>query len=190
MKTKLVLALLVAGAVSFTSCMKKIDEKTMSEITQFGTDWSALGEKATNWSNELNQTAGKAKEFAAQQNTMVTNTTSSKDEAYKAKVTDMASKATADAQKFETMQNEWTSFKTSWDETTNQFTEWKDKVMKGQVNADDVAKGLTDFKAKMSEAQTKIDSWTGTYAEAKSSCEQNMAMAETMTTPTNTTTKK
>jgi chromosome segregation ATPase len=182
MKTKLVLALLVAGAVSFTSCMKKIDEKTMSEITQFGTDWTGLGEKATNWSNELATTAAKAKEFATQQNTMVASMASSKDEAMKSKIADMASKATADASKFEGMQNEFTSFKTTWDETTNQFSEWKEKVMKGQVNAEEVTKGLADFKTKMSDAQAKIESWNTSFAEAKSSCEQNMAMAESMTT--------
>ena len=37
MKTKAIVALMVAGALGFTACTKKIDEKTMGEITQFGT---------------------------------------------------------------------------------------------------------------------------------------------------------
>lgn len=180
MKTKIVLAFLVAGAMSFSACMKKIDEKTISEINQFGTDWTALGEKATAWSTELTQTAGKAKEFAAQQTSMMNNMANTKDAAMKAKINEMATKANEDASKLESMQNEWTSFKATWDETTNQFSEWKEKVMKGQVTPEEATKSLAEFKTKIADAQSKIDSWSTSYAEAKSSCEQNMAMAETI----------
>ena len=79
MKTNTILTLLVAGAMSFTACTKKIDEKTMAEINQFGTDWTALGEKAANWSSELMQTTAKAKEFAAQQTAMMSSMANSKD---------------------------------------------------------------------------------------------------------------
>src|SRR4051812_23007162 len=115
MKTNAILTLLVAGAMSFTSCTKKVDEKTLAEINQFGTDWTALGEKASAWSNDLTQTAAKSKEFATQQTAMVNTAATSKDQSMKTKVNEMAAKATADASKFESMQNEWNTFKTTWD---------------------------------------------------------------------------
>jgi len=183
MKTNAIITLLVAGAMSFTSCTNKIDEKTIADINQFGTDWTALGEKATNWSNELSQTATQAKEFAAKQTEMMNATASSKDEAMKSKVNEMAQKATQDASTLETMQNEWTAFKATWDETTTQFSTWKEKAMKGEVPAEQVTKDLADFRTKMTDVQTRVEGWGTTYASVKSSYEQNMAMAGSMTTP-------
>jgi chromosome segregation ATPase len=183
MKTNTILALLVAGAMSFTACTKKIDEKTIAEITQFGTEWTALGEKASNWSNELSQTSAKAKEFAAQQTTMMNNMATSKDEAMKTKVNEMATLANQDAARFDAMQTEWTAFKATWDETTAKFTEWNNKVTKGEVSPEEAVKGLADFRTQMSDAQSKIETWNTAYAEVKTSCEQNMAMAESITTP-------
>lgn len=189
MKTNII-GLLVAGAISFTACTKKVDEKTISEINQFGTEWTALGEKASTWSTDLTQTSAKAKEFAAQQTAWMNSMATSKDAVMKTKATEMASKASQDASRFEGMENEWNTFKSTWDETTKQFTDWKDKVMKGQVTPEDATKGIAEFKTKMSDAQAKIDSWGTSYAEAKSSCEQNMAMAESMPKPVQPATKK
>lgn len=191
MKTKAIVAFVIAGTMALSSCTKKVDEKTMAEINQFGTDWTALGEKATNWSNELSSTATQAKEFAAKQTEMVNSLANSKDATLKTKVEEMAKVANEDVSKLESMQNEWSTFKTTWDETTAQFNEWKDKVTKGEVTAEEAIKGIADFKTKMNDAQTKIDSWSNTYAEVKTSCEKNMAMASepTSTTPT-TETKK
>ena len=183
MKTKAILGLLVAGAMSFTACTNKVDEKTISEINQFGTEWSALGERANSWGNELSQTTAKAKEFAVQQTTLANNMATTKDESMKAKVNEMAGKASQDASNFEAMENEWNTFKSTWDETTKQFTEWKDKVMKGEVTPEEASKGIEDYKAKLAEAQAKVDTWTAQYAEVKSSCEQNMAMAQSMNMP-------
>lgn len=180
MKTKAILAFVVAGALSLSSCTKKIDEKTMGEINQFGTDWTALGEKATAWSTELSTISTQAKEFATKQNEMVTTMANIKDAATKTQIEEMAKLATEDAAKFENMSNEWNTFKTTWDETTAQYTEWKDKIAKGEVSPEDAVTGLADFKTKMSDAQMKLDSWNASYAEAKSSCESHMAAAGEM----------
>lgn len=180
MKTKAMVALMVAGALGFTACTKKIDEKTMGEITQFGTDWTALGEKATAWSTDLTETSVKAKDFATQQTERATAISSSKDEALKATAANMSKMATEDAAKMEGMVNEYSTFKATWDETTKQFTEWKDKIAKGEISGDEASKGLADFRTKMSDAQTKIDTWNSVYAEVKSSCEKNMAAADEM----------
>ena len=190
MKTNTILALLVAGAMSFTACTKKIDEKTMAEINQFGTDWTALGEKASNWSNELSQTASKAKEFAAHQTSMMSNMANSKDQAMKTKISEMVTACTHDATKLEEMQNEWTGFKTTFDETTKQFSDWSAKAVKGEITPEEAVKGLTDFRTHMSDAQAKMDTWNTAYTATKSSCEQNMAMAESMTPSTEMTNKK
>ncbi len=190
MKTNTILALLVAGAMSFTSCTKKIDEKMMAEINQFGTDWTSLSEKASNWGNELSQTATKAKDFAAQQTKMMSNMANSKDQAMKTKVSEMVAVCNQDAAKLEEMQNEWNSFKATFDETTKQFSEWNSKAIKGEITPEEATKNLNDFRTQMSEAQTKMETWNTAYSETKTSCEQNMAMAESMNSNTDNTNKK
>jgi chromosome segregation ATPase len=180
MKTKVILALVVAGALGFTSCTKKIDEKTLGEITQFGTDWTALGEKATAWSTELSATATQTKEFATQQADRATALATSKDQALKTKADEMSKMATDDVSKLEAMVTEYGTFKATFDETTKQYSEWKDKITKGEISTEEAIKGLADFKTKMSDAQAKIETWNTAYAETKSSCEKNMAAADEM----------
>lgn len=190
MKTKVILALVVAGALGFSSCTKKIDEKTLAEVTQFGTDWTALGEKATAWSTELTATATQTKEFATKQAERATALATSKDEAMKTKAAEMSTLASNDASKLEAMITEYGTFKATFDETTKQYTEWKDKITKGEINAEEAIKGLADFKTKMSDAQAKMDTWNSAYAETKSSCEKNMAAADEMAKSMETTTVK
>jgi chromosome segregation ATPase len=180
MKTKAILAFVVAGALGFTSCSKKIDEKTMGEINQFGTDWTALGEKATAWSNQLTETTNMAKEFTAKQTEMVSKMATSKDEAMKTKMNDMVTACTNNVGKLEAMGTEWNTFKATWDETTKQFTDWKDKVSKGEVSAEEAVKGLADFKTKMNDAQTKVEGWNTAYAEVKTSYDNSVASADEM----------
>lgn len=186
MKSKLFMTALVAGAVAFSSCTKKIDEKTMAEVTQFGTDWTALGEKASTWSNELTTTATAAKEFATKQTEQMASMSEQlgKDAAMKTQMEASVAAANADAAKFEGMTAEWTQWKATWDEQTKAFGEWKDKLTKGEVTAEDATKGIADWKTKMSDASAKVDSWSTAYAEAKSSCEKNMAAAQAMMMPT------
>ncbi|MBL0104051.1 MAG: hypothetical protein IPP51_10045 [Bacteroidetes bacterium] len=190
MKTKAILALVVAGTLSFSACTKKIDPKTVADINQFGTDWTAMGEKATAWSTEMAQTTTQAKEFAAKQAERMNSMTSSKDEAMKTQMATMVQSSNENVTKLENMQNEWNTFKATWDATTTQFSEWKDKVTKGEVTPEDAAKGLADFQSKMSDASNKIQSWTTSYAEIKTATEQNMASAEPVTTQPEAKTKK
>lgn len=177
MKTNVLLAFVAAGAIALTSCSKKIDEKTLAEINQFGTDWAALGEKATAWSNDLTTSTQQAHEFATKSHSMMESMSTSKDENMKAKATEMTKAADQDASTMDAMTAEWTSFKTTWDENTTAFTEWTGKVTKGEVSPEDAMKGLTDWKTKMTDAQAKIETWTTTLAAAKENTSKNMAMA-------------
>ena len=180
MKSKVLLAFVAAGAIALSSCTKKVDEKTMAEINQFSNDWAAMGEKATAWSNDVMATSQQAKDFAARQKTMMDNMTTTTDETMKTRMIEMNKMAEQDVATMETMTTEWNSFKTSWDENTKAYTEWKDKVTKGEVSQEDAMKGLTDWRAKLADAQTKVDSWGPQLAAVKESTSKNMAMADDM----------
>ena len=190
MKTRAIAAFIIAGSLSFTACTKKIDEKTMSEINQFGTEWTALGEHASTWSQQLSETASQATEFSAKQAEMINTTANIKDVAVKTQIAEMSKVSAEDAAKLNNMVAEYASFKTTWDETTSQFNEWKNKVTKGEVTPEDASKGLADFKSQMSDAQTRFESWNTAYSEAKSSCDQNMAAAGELAKTMEPTSKK
>ena len=194
MKTKLILALVVAGAMTFAACNKKVDEKTMADINQFGTDWSALGEKANTWSKQVMETAQHAKEFAMKQTEMMNGMATSKDVAMKTKMMEMTKVATTNSMNFDAMVTEWNTYKTTWDENTKMYTEWQSKVGKGEVTPEDAVKGLADWKTKMTEAQQKVDNWNTAYNTAKDACDKNMAacdeMSKAMTIPVSKTTPK
>jgi chromosome segregation ATPase len=193
MKTNALLAIVVAGAMTFTACNKKIDEKTMADINQFGTDWSTLGEKASTWSKQLAETAQHAKEVSTKQTEMWKSMSTSKDEAMKTKMQEMSKAATENSASFDAMMNDWNSYKTTWEANTKAFTEWQGKVTKGEVTPEEATKGITDWKTKMNEAQQKIDNWNTAYNSAKESCDKNMAsldeISKSMTTPSHTETK-
>ncbi|CAN5672354.1 hypothetical protein BH11BAC1_BH11BAC1_18080 [soil metagenome] len=190
MKTNVVLAFVAAGAIALTSCSKKVDEKTMADMNQFGTEWAALGEKATAWSTDLTTSTQQAHDCATKSHTMAESMATSKDEGMKTKATEMTKMADQDASTMDAMTGEWTSFKTSWDENTTAFTEWSAKVTKGEVTPEDASKGLADWRTKMTDAQAKIDNWSTQLATAKESTSKNMAMATEMEQSATTNMKK
>jgi len=195
MKTKaLLVPIIVAGAMIFTACNQKVDEKTMTDVTQFGNDWTAMGEKASNWSVQLTETANHAKEFANKQSEMMNTWSTSKDEAMKMKMQEMTKTAMDNSTHLDAMVNDWTTWKTSWDENTKAFTEWQNKVVKGEVTPDQAQKDLADWKTKMTDAQQKMDNWTTAFNSVKESYNKTMAMSDemskSMTTPSNMTPKE
>jgi len=188
MKKNVLMAFIAAGAISLSSCTHKVDEKTVSEINQFGTEWAATGEKATAWSNELTTATQQSHDVTTKMKTMAESMTTSKDESMKTKAMEMSKMAEQDAATMDQMTTDWNTFKTTWDENTTAFTEWSAKVTKGEVTPEDATKGLADWKTKLTEAQGKIDTWNTQLATARENTSKNMAMAtemeQTPTTPT------
>ena len=182
------MAFIAAGAISLSSCTNKADEKTITEVNQFGTEWAATGEKAAAWSNELTTATQQAHDFSTKTKTMSESMTTSKDEATKTKAAEMNRIAEQDAATMDAMTAEWNSFNTSWSENTTAFNEWSAKVTKGEVSPDDATKGLADWRTKLTEAQTKIDTWNTQLATVRENTTRNMAMANEMENPTTTTT--
>ena len=188
MKKNVLLAFVAAGAISLSSCTNKVDEKTITEVNQFGTEWAATGEKAAAWSNELTTATQQTHEFTTKMKTMSESMATSKDEAMKTKAAEMTKMAEQDAATMDAMTAEWNSFNTTWAENTTAFTEWSAKVTKGEVSPEDATKGLADWRTKLTEAQTKIDTWNTQLAAARENTTKNMAMANEMggtTTPNN-----
>lgn len=190
MKKNVLLAFVAAGAVSLSSCTHKVDEKTVGEINQFGTEWAATGEKATAWSNELTTATQQAHDFTTKTKTMAESMSASKDETMKTKAAEMNKMAETDAATMDAMTTEWNSFKTTWDENTTAFNEWSAKVTKGEVTPEDATKGLADWRTKLTDAQTKIDTWNTQLATARENTTKNMAMATEMEQTTTPNTPK
>ena len=104
----------------------------------------------------------------------------SKDENMKMKMQEMTKTANDNAMHLESMVNDWTTWKTSWDENTKSWSEWQNKVVKGEVASEEVEKGISDWKNKMTEAQQKMDTWTTAYNSVKESCDKTMVESNEM----------
>src|SRR5260221_6076615 len=101
MRTNLILSLMLVGAMAFTGCTRKVDEKAMADINQFGTGWMNLGQKATDWATNLTSSTQKTKDFAMKQKTMMDNMMNSKDETMKTKCSEVYNTCNTNATKME-----------------------------------------------------------------------------------------
>ena len=53
MKTNFLVVVALAGILFVTACKKGPSEETMKAVNEFETNWSALGQQATEWSEQL-----------------------------------------------------------------------------------------------------------------------------------------
>ena len=187
MKTKVLLALVLAGAMSFTACNQKVDEKTMADVNQVGTEWTAMGERVTTMGTNMMETCQHAKDVAMKQTEMMNNMMNTKDEGMKTKMQEMVKMSGDNVTGCEGMMNDYNTFKTSWDENTQAFTTWQGKVTKGEVTPEETVTGLNDWRTKMTDAQTKMDTWNTAFSTMKETTDRNMTamdeMSKSMTTP-------
>ena len=62
------------------------------------------------------------------------------------------------------------------------LTAWKEKVMKGEIKAEDATKALDEYKAKLAEAQDQIVAFQSAFdsskAECTSSCDEAKSCCE------------
>src|ERR1043165_7956013 len=115
MKSKLILMAVAAGALSLTACNKKIDEKTMADIKQFETDWTATGTAATTWSTDMTAEKQKATDHVTKQTAMMTGMMDKiKDEATKAKLQELDKTDHEALAAMEGMSTNWNEFNTQW----------------------------------------------------------------------------
>lgn len=175
MKTKLALITALVGLFAMTSCKHGPSEETTKAVSDFETAWTALGQTATTWGEELKATAANCTENCAMQDTMKMD---GMDEATAAKVTEMVAACKNDKGAMDAMWTEFEGFKASWDEATAAFGEWKGKM--ATQTDEEVKAALAGFQAKLDEAKAKVEGWNTAYAAAKETAMKNMEACANM----------
>lgn len=61
-------------------------------------------------------------------------------------------------------------YKLNWDKETNAFAEWKDKVLKGEIDIETAKKDLVMYKAKLTQAGDKSTEAYNKLSELKIAC--------------------
>lgn len=171
MKTKLFLIPTLALALLASSCKHGPDAETLKAVTDFETNWTSLGQQATAWSEDLTSSLAKCEECCKNNESISTEGMSME---MKSKCEEATSACKNDKGQFEAMKAEWDGFQTSWGESTAAFGAWKEKLMKGEVDAETAKKQLEELNGKMAEAKTKLETWSTALASAKESCGKNM----------------
>ena len=174
MKTKFLAIPALVGLFVVTSCSHGPSPEAVKEIGDFETAWGELGTKATAWSQEVKASVDNCTAHCAKVDSMAGANAAMMNDEMKAKAEPMMTACKNDKAAFEAMWGEWTNFETMWGESTAAFGAWKEKVMKGEVKAEEITKGLEEYKAKMEEAKAKVESWGAAYATGKDACAKNM----------------
>ena len=189
MKSNLILSAFVAGALFLNSCSTGVTEETKTAMTTFEASWAEAGTMATNWGADLTAQYNKCKEHVDKQTAMMTETMPKmKDEAAKTKMMEMDNNDKANLTALETMKNEYTTFEAEWQKNTADYTTWKEKVEKGEVNNTEATTGLTEWTAKLDNAKNQLNTWNTAYASTKAIYEEDMAACDAMMTTSMTTT--
>lgn len=189
MKSKLFLSAIVAGALLLNSCSKGVTEETKTAMATFEASWAEAGTQATNWGNDLTAQYTKCKEHVEKQDAMMNETMPKmKDETMKAKLTEMDNNDKANLTAFESMKNDWTKFQADWEKNTADYTAWKEKVDKGEVNNTEATTSLKDWTSKLDNAKNTLNTWNTAYAKTKEKSESDMAACDAAMSPTSSMT--
>jgi chromosome segregation ATPase len=187
MKSKLILSALVAGTMLLNSCSTGVSEETKTSMATFEAAWAEAGTMATNWGADLTAQYTKTKEHVDKQTAMMTETMPKmKDEATKTKLMEMDNNDKANLTALENMKNEFTTFETEWQKNTADYTAWKEKVDKGEVNNTEATATLTEWNTKLDNAKNQLNTWNTAYATTKAKSEEDMAACDAMMTAATT----
>lgn len=73
-------------------------------------------------------------------------------------------------------------YKLTWDNDTKAFGEWKDKVLKGEIDVETAKKDLAAYKTKLADAGTKSSDAYNKLSELKVACSGNCSQYNEMIT--------
>jgi chromosome segregation ATPase len=184
MKSKLFLSAIVAGALFLNSCSTGVTEETKTKMATFEAQWQETSTQVSNWGNDLTNQYNKCKEHVDKQTAMMTSMPEIKDEAKKAQLMTLDNNDKANLAELENMKNQYTNFETEWKQNTTDYTAWKEKVDKGEVNNTDAATAMTDWNGKLETAKNKLTEWNTAYTTTKAKSDADMAACDAMMTET------
>jgi hypothetical protein len=175
MKAKFLLIPALVGVIALTSCKHGPSEETTKAVNDFETSWTALGQTATTWGEDLKATAAKCAAHCAMHDTMKMDGMPAD---AMTKCTEMTASCKSDKGSMDAMVTAFDAFATTWGDDTKAFGEWKAKI--ATMKDEEVKTGLAGFQTKMDEAKAKIDEWNTAYAAAKETCMKNMTACADM----------
>lgn len=158
------LALATIVALFIASC-GGVDKGLVDNITKFEGDWTAMVTHVNGISDTMTATADETMKAC--------------EEACSKECTDKKMTAAMDSMKAacniskEGMTStiaSITDFKAKLKTSTDEFTAWKEKVMKGEIKAEDATKVLDEYKAKLADAQDQIVAFQTAFDSAKKEC--------------------
>ena len=189
MKSKLILlSAIAAGALFLNSCSTGVSEETKTAMATFEAAWAEAGTMATTWGADLTAQYEKNKTHIEKQTAMMAETMPKmKDEAMKTKLTEMDNNDKANLTALETMKNDWTTFQADWEKSTSDYTAWKEKVDKGEVNNIDATTALTEWSTRLDNAKNNLNTWNTAYATTKAKSDADMAACDAAMAPQTTT---
>lgn len=158
--------LFVATIVAlFIASCGGVDKGLVDNITKFQGEWTSLVTHVNGVADTMAMTAAE--------------TTKACDEACSMECTDKKMKGSMDSMMMvctnakegmtATITN-ITDFKTKMKTVTDEFTAWKEKVMKGEVKLEEATKALDEYKAKLTDAKDQLVAFQSNFDSSNKEC--------------------
>lgn len=165
---KILFTLAIAGSMFLAACGGgKPDEAALAEMTAFEGNWMAAVESMKAGAGEIKMTCDMSKSATDS----ACNGECKKD--MKGECDSIKGGCKAIQENLDAMGAAAAEKIAAADADGKAWAEWKEKVMKGEVKAEDFKKGMEDWNMKISEINASVTEWKSKAEEAKTNCMAN-----------------
>lgn len=148
----------IVATVAFTSCKPKLSDETKKTINDFKTDWNKMTGDLNAWGGTLDGDMTKLGDDHTKMGKEWGDTAKmSKDQ--KAKIKETLTNCAAAGKKLEDMKKTYTDFKKGIDTTTTAFTDWANKVDKGEVDDAAAKTAMEGYSKQLADAKSNMANW-------------------------------
>jgi hypothetical protein len=152
----------------FVASCGGVDKKVVDDINKFEGDWTTMVKNVSTMSETMTKTSADAikecDEICSKE---------CKDKKMQAAMDSMKMGCTMSKEGMTSTMGNVTSFKADLDKTTTEFTAWKDKVMKGEINAEQANKDLAVYQAKLTDSKDQMTAMNTNFETSQKMCKES-----------------
>lgn len=157
----------IAAIVTFflASC-GGVDKELVNNINAFDTDWKGVSTSFTGMVDSVKTEAADLMKSCDE-----TCSIECKDKKMAAHMDSCKKECDMNKADINALMTNLTDFKANTlDKITTDFTAWKDKVMKGEIKAEEATKALAEYKTSLTNAKDQIAAFRTSFADLKGAC--------------------
>lgn len=145
-----------------------VDKKVVDDINKFEGEWTSMTKDVSSMSESMGKSSAdvikECDEMCSKE---------CKDKKMQTAMDSIKMSCTMSKEGMTSTMTNVTAFKADLDKITADFTAWKDKVMKGEVAAEQANKDLTTYQAKMTESKDQMTAFKDAFENSQKMCKES-----------------